>query len=120
VGKAGLGTVLLKNQSGKFVVPTARSISAAASVLDPRTLPDERLSLVYAPGDQSYPLVNYEYAIVSTAWPEPAMGRRHRLFPAVVDRHRCGNAVKYLDAVGFIPLPDFIQAMSEKQIGRIK
>jgi phosphate transport system substrate-binding protein len=73
VGKAGLGTVLLKNQSGKFVVPTARSISAAASVLDPPTLPDERLSPVYAPGDQSYPLVNYEYEIVSAARSDPAM-----------------------------------------------
>jgi phosphate transport system substrate-binding protein len=119
-GKAGLSPVLLKNQAGKFVHPTAETISAAASVLDPRTPPDERLSLVDAPGDQSYPLVNYEYAVVSTAQPDPATAeavRRFLLWSIAVDG---GNQPKYLDAVGFIPLPDFIRAMSEKQIGRIK
>ena len=30
-----------------------------------------------------------------------------------------GNAPKYLDQVGFIPLPDFIRALSEKQIEQI-
>jgi hypothetical protein len=29
-------------------------------------------------------------------------------------------AAKFLDAVGFIPLPDFIRAMSDKQISRIR
>jgi phosphate transport system substrate-binding protein len=119
-GKAGLTTVMLKNQSGKFVVPTAATISAAASVLDPRTPPDERLSLVDAPGDQSYPLVNYEYAVVSTNQPDPATAdavRRFLLWTIAADG---GNASKYLDGVGFIPLPDFIRAISEKQIGRIK
>jgi phosphate transport system substrate-binding protein len=118
-GQAGLATVLLKNQSGKFVHPSAETISAAASVLDPRTPPDERLSLVDAPGEQSYPLVNYEYAVVSTHQPDPATAdaiRRFLLWSIAVDG---GNAAKYLDAVGFIPLPDFIRAMSEKQIGRI-
>ena len=31
-----------------------------------------------------------------------------------------GNAPKYLDAVGFIPLPDFIRGLSEHQINLIK
>ena len=31
-----------------------------------------------------------------------------------------GNSAKYLDAVGFIPLPDFIRELSEKQINAIK
>jgi phosphate transport system substrate-binding protein len=118
--KAGVGTVLLKNQSGKFVLPTPQTISAAASTLDPRTPPDERLSLVDAPGDQSYPLVNYEYAVVSTNQPNQETAdavRGFLLWSIAVDG---GNAAKHLDAVGFIPLPDFIRAMSEKQIDRIK
>jgi phosphate transport system substrate-binding protein len=118
--KAGLGTVLLKNQNGKFVLPTAETVSAAAATLDPRTPPDERLSLVYAPGDQSYPLVNYEYAVVSINQPNADTAtaiRRFLLWSIAVDG---GNAAQYLDAVGFIPLPDFIRAMSEKQINRIR
>jgi phosphate transport system substrate-binding protein len=118
--KAGLGTALLKNQSGSFLLPTAGTVSAAASTLDPRTPPDERLSLVDAPGDQSYPLVNYEYAVVSINQPNPdtaAAIRDFLLWSIAVDG---GNAAKYTAAVGFIPLPDFIRAMSEQQIGRIK
>ncbi len=119
-GEAGLATVLLKNQDGKFVHPSAETISAAASVLDPRTPADERLSLVDAPGEQSYPLVNYEYAVVSIHQPDPATAeaiRRFLLWSIAVDG---GNQAKYVEAVGFIPLPDFIRAMSEKQIGRVQ
>lgn len=118
--KAGLGTASLKNQSGKFVTPTGQTMTAAASTLDPRTPPDERLSLVYAPGDQSYPLVNYEYAVVSVNQPSAGAAEAIRsflLWSIAVDG---GNAGKYLDTVGFIPLPDFIRAMSEKQISRIR
>jgi phosphate transport system substrate-binding protein len=120
LAKAGLGTALLKNQSGKFLLPTAESISKGASELDPRTPPDERLTLVFAPGEQSYPLVNYEYLIVSARQDDPQMAAalRHFLFWAI--SLEGGNAPKYLDAVGFIPLPNFIRALSEHQIDLIK
>jgi len=75
---------------------------------------------VDAPGDESYPLVNYEYAIVSINQPDPDLAaaiRQFLLWSIAVDG---GNATKFLDAVGFIALPDFIRAMSEKQIGRIR
>jgi phosphate transport system substrate-binding protein len=120
ITKAGLGTAPLKNQDGKFVLPTAETIDAGASVLDPRTPPDQRLSLVFAIGDNSYPLINYEYAVVSIrqANPETAAALRQFLLWAIALTG--GNASKYLDAVGFIPLPDFIRALSQKQIDLIK
>ncbi len=119
ITKAGLGTALLQNQSGKFLLPTPATINAAASSLDPRTPPDERLTLVFAPGDESYPLINYEYAVVSSRQPdgETADALRHFLLWAI--SLQGGNASKYLDQVGFIPLPDFIRALSEKQIQAI-
>jgi phosphate transport system substrate-binding protein len=64
VAKAGLGTATLQSYSGEFLLPTSESIAAAA--LGPRTPADERLTLVNAPGAKAYPLINYEYAIVST------------------------------------------------------
>jgi phosphate transport system substrate-binding protein len=119
ITKAALGTALLQNQSGKFLKPTPATIDAAASSLDPRTPPDERLTLVFAPGDESYPLINYEYAVVSSRQPdgETADALRHFLLWAI--SLQGGNASKYLDQVGFIPLPDFIRALSEKQIAQI-
>jgi phosphate transport system substrate-binding protein len=119
-GEAGLVTVQLKNQSGQFVVPTVETISAAASVLDPRTPADERLSLVDAPGEQSYPLVNYEYAVVSTQQANADTAAAIRAFLLWAIAAGGGNAPRYLDAVGFVPLPDFIRALSEKQIGRVR
>jgi phosphate transport system substrate-binding protein len=119
VAKAGLGTALLKNQSGQFLLPTADTVSDAASNLDQRTPADERLSLVFAPGDNSYPLINYEYAVVSTQQPDPSTAaaiRQFLLWSIALDG---GNSEKYLNSVRFIPLPDFIRALSEKQINRI-
>ncbi len=120
MAKVGLGTAMLKNQSGKFLLPSAETISKGASELDPRTPPDQRLTLVFAPGELSYPLINYEYVIVSAkqADPNTASALQHFLLWAVSSEG--GNSPKYLDAVGFIPLPNFIRALSEKQIERIK
>jgi phosphate transport system substrate-binding protein len=120
IAKAGLGTAMLKNQNGKFVLPTADTISAGASVLDPRTPPDERLSLVFAAGDDSYPLINYEYVVVSIRQPNPETAAALRKFLLWAISLQGGNAPKYVDAVGFIPLPDFIRGLSEHQINLIK
>jgi phosphate transport system substrate-binding protein len=119
VAKAQLGTAMIKNQSGKFLLPTPDTIAAAASELDSRTPADERLSLVFAPGEDSYPLINYEYAVVSTRQPDPAAAKALRDFLLWVNSPVGGNTPKYLDAVHFVPLPDFIRASSEKQIRRI-
>jgi phosphate transport system substrate-binding protein len=120
IKKAGLGTAPLKNQNGKFVLPTAETITAGASELDSRTPPDQRLSLVYAPGDRSYPLINYEYLIVSLRQPDPEIATALRHFLLWSISLLGGNAPKYLDTVGFIALPDFIRALSEKQINQIQ
>jgi phosphate transport system substrate-binding protein len=119
IARAGLGTARLENQSGRFLLPTAETVSAAASMLDSRTPPDERLSLVLAPGAQSYPLINYEYAIVSTRQADAATAAALRGFLLWAISLDGGNSGNYLDDVGFIALPDFIRGMSERQIGLI-
>jgi phosphate transport system substrate-binding protein len=120
IAKAGLGTALLRNQNGKFVLPTVETITAGASVLDPRTPPDERLSLVFATGDDSYPLINYEYVVLSIRQSNPETAEALRKFLLWAISLQGGNAPKYLDAVGFIPLPDFIRGLSEHQINLIR
>jgi phosphate transport system substrate-binding protein len=120
IAKAGLGTAMVKNQAGKFLIPTPQSIADAAAQLDPRTPPYERISLVYAPGDNSYPLINYEYAIVSRSQPDSATASAVRDFLRWAISASGGNNEKYLGAVGFIPLPDFIRGLSEAQINEIK
>ena len=75
---------------------------------------------MFAPGDESYPLINYEYAMVSTQQANSETAAALRDFLQWSISIQGGNAPKYLDKVGFIPLPDFIRALSENQINEIK
>jgi phosphate transport system substrate-binding protein len=120
IAKAGLGTAAVMNQDGKFLLPTPQSIADAAAQLDPRTPPYERITLIFAPGNNSYPLINYEYAVVSKSQPNAAAADALRHFLLWAISETGGNSENYLKPVGFIALPDFIRGLSEKQIGEIK
>ena len=120
IAKAGLGTAMVKNQDGKFLLPTPQSIADGAARLDPRTPPYERITLIFAPGDNSYPLINYEYAVVSKKQPDAATADALRTFLLWSISGIGGNSANYLKPVGFIPLPDFIRGLSEAQIAEIK
>ena len=58
--KAGLGIAMLENHDGKFVLPTVDNAAAAAAQMVSKTPASERISLIFAPGAQSYPIINYE------------------------------------------------------------
>ncbi|WP_162600810.1 phosphate ABC transporter substrate-binding protein PstS [Paraburkholderia sp. C35] len=119
IAQAKLGTVALKNGAGEYVLPTRDSIMAGAASLGARTPPDERLTLVYAPASGSYPLVNYEYAVVSIRQPDAstAAAIRHFLLWAIVPSED-NEAV--LTAAHFIPLPPHTWELSQAQIQSIK
>jgi phosphate transport system substrate-binding protein len=119
IAAAKLGTAAIKNGAGEFVLPSKDSITAGAASLGPRTPADERLSLVFAPASGSYPLVNYEYAVVSTKQPDPATAaavRRFLLWSIVPSETKAA----YLDTVHFIPLPPHTWELSQAQIQSIK
>jgi phosphate transport system substrate-binding protein len=118
--KAGLQTALLENQDGKFLLPTAATITAAAAALTPRTPSDERLTLVFAPGPNSYPLINYEYAVVSARQPNPQVASAISNFLLWCIEPQGGSTASILDSVHFIALPTAIRALSEIQIAKIQ
>ncbi len=115
VAKAGLGTAALRSYSGEFLLPTPETIHAAAASLTPRTPPDERLTLVNAPGANAYPLVNYEYAIVLKNQPSPTVAEAMRKFLLWAIAPDETND-KYIRDEHFIPLPAHIWVMSHDQI----
>ena len=118
--KAGLEIAMLENQDGKFLLPTPATITAAAAALTPRTPPDERLTLVFAPGANSYPLINYEYAIVSQKQPNAQVATAISSFLGWCISPQGGSAASFLDPVHFIALPASIRARSEVQIAKIQ
>ena len=119
IARAGLGTAWLKNEADNFLLPTKEAVQAAAADLSSRTPPDERLTIVLSPGAAAYPLVSYEYAIVSTRQADAATAAAIRKFllwcivPSETNE-------SHLDGVHFIGLPPHIWELSQAQIQKIK
>lgn len=120
IAKAGLGTAMIKNKAGHFLLPTAKTVGAAASGLIAKTPADERISLVFSEGADSYPIINYEYAIVNAKQANPETAKAIKDFLSWAVESKGGNAAKYLDQVRFIALPARIQELSKAQIAKIQ
>jgi phosphate transport system substrate-binding protein len=117
---AGLGVAKLKNRDGKFVLPDHTTVTAAVNEMLAKTPADERVGLIFAPGAQSYPIVNYEYAIVKRQQPNADTAKALREFLSWAINPKGGNAPDFLRAVGFVALPEPIVKLSQKQIQKIE
>jgi phosphate transport system substrate-binding protein len=102
---------------GRYELPTAATISASVGSFVSSTPPNETISMVDGPAADGYPIVNYEYAIVSTTQPSPDKARAIRAFLSWVIT--TGNSAGYLNAVRFQPLPADVVTLATEQIGRI-
>jgi phosphate transport system substrate-binding protein len=118
--KGNLIVAMLQNEAGNFLLPTRATVTAAASALTPRTPSDERLTLVFAPGADSYPLINYEYAMVADHQPDSQTATAVSNFLLWCISPEGGNASTFLDPLHFMALPVSIRAKSEMQIARIQ
>jgi phosphate transport system substrate-binding protein len=116
---AGLGYAALKNRDGKFVLPTATTISAAAKSLEGSTPADERLSLIFAGGADSYPIINYEYAIVNPHQADAGTADALKAFLNWAIDESGGQQATFLDKVHFLPLPANVVRDSRRQISQI-
>ena len=113
----GLGEAELANAAGRFVLPTPATINASVASFLSSTPPNETISMVDGPAANGYPIVNYEYAIVSTRQSDPAKARAIRAFLTWVIT--TGNSAQYLNKGGFQPLPAAMVTLAAQQIARI-
>jgi phosphate transport system substrate-binding protein len=116
--KAGLGEASVMNKSGKYLQPTAATISAEAASFTAKTPANETISMINGPAATGYPIVNYEYAIVKTSQSNGAQAEDIRAFLHWTI-HTGQSASTYLDAVDFQPLPASVVAKSDAQIAKI-
>ena len=114
-----LGMALLQNKAGDFVTPDAADVSAAVQAMASKTPADERISLIFAPGPKSYPIINYEYAIVKADQPSPQQTTALKDFLSWAISPTGGGSPKFIEAVNFAPLPPEIAELSKKQIDKI-
>ena len=118
IEKKGLGEAMLQNRSGRFVLPNPRTIQAAVNATAAHTPADERISLIFAPGPWSYPIINYEYAIVNAQQDAATAQSLKEFFSWALDPAG-GNSPRFMQAVGFVPLPPAIMRLSLAQIAKI-
>jgi phosphate transport system substrate-binding protein len=118
--QAGLGYASLQNAKKQFVTPTAASINAEAAAFVKKTPPSGTISLIYGQANGGYPIINYEYAIVSTHQSSSSTAKRIRSFLEWSINPKFGANASYLSQVNFQPLPAKVEAQSVKQILAIK
>jgi phosphate transport system substrate-binding protein len=118
--QAGLGYAALGNSKGQYVLPTSTSIAAEAAGFIKKTPANGTISLIYGPISGGYPIVNYEYGIVSTNQSSSSSAKNVRSVLEWAINPKNGSATSYLSQVDFLALPTKVYAQSVKQILAIK
>jgi phosphate transport system substrate-binding protein len=113
----GLGEAELGNAAGQYTLPDGATIQASLGAFVSLTPPSETISMIDGPAAAGYPIVNYEYAVVSTQQPDSAAASAIRAFLRWVIT--AGNKASYVDPVGFQPLPAALDTLGEQQIEEI-
>jgi phosphate transport system substrate-binding protein len=114
--QAGLGYASLQNAKGQYELPTQAAIAAEAAAFVKKTPANGTISLIYGPANGGYPIINYEYAIVSTHQSSTSTAKTIRSFLEWAINPKDGAATSYLAQVNFQQLPATVQAQSVKQI----
>lgn len=114
----GIGYAAVQNKAGNFVLPTATNIQAASKNA-PNIPSDERVSLIDMPGANSYPIINFEYAIVKQQQSDATTATALKKFLNWAISSTGGNSSTYLNAVSFQPLPSSVNSLSQTQINKI-
>jgi len=116
--RAGLGEAALRNAAGRFELPTGPTMSAAVSSFVAAIPANETISMVSGPAANGYPIVNYEYAIVTRSQPSAVKARDVKAFLhwAIT----AGNSARFLNQVRFVPLPAPVVSLADAQIARIR
>jgi phosphate transport system substrate-binding protein len=111
----GLGAASLGNKSGQFEQPTPATITAALGTFAGSTPASGTQSLIN--GTAGYPIINYEYAIVKTTQPSPAVAAAVKGFLGW--GISSGSSTKFLTPVNFVALPANVLSISQALIAKI-
>jgi phosphate transport system substrate-binding protein len=117
---AGIGEALLQNKAGQFVLPTTAAVTAAANSFTAKTPKNGVISMINSAAKGAYPIINYEYAIVTDNQSSAATAQAIRSVLDWAISPAQGSAPAFLNAVNFEPLPANVVTQSVAQIKKIK
>jgi phosphate transport system substrate-binding protein len=110
----------MKNGKGQYVMPTATTIAAEAAGFVKKTPKTGAISMIDGKVKNGYPIINYEYAIVSKKQSSSSEAKAVRSVLEWAINPADGNAASYLTQVGFRALPRKVADNSFLQIKSIK
>lgn len=116
---AGLGYAALQNKAGQYETPSPTSVAAEAAGYATTTPASGTISMIYGPPAAGYPIVNYEYAIVSTKQSSAQAAQGTRAVLAWAIDPSGGSSDTYLSQVGFVALPAGVRAISTRLVAKI-
>ncbi len=116
---AGLGQAMLKNQAGNFLLPSQATITSAVDALTGKIPDSLAVSLIYASGAQSYPIVNFEYLVVNQKQSDTNKALASRTFLSFAIDTSGGSQPQYLQKVNFVPLPTSVVPKVNTAIAKI-
>jgi phosphate transport system substrate-binding protein len=110
-----LPAAALQNQAGRFVEPALGSTTAAAAGAAGRMPEDLRVSIVNAPGEQSYPIAGFTYLLVYREQADQAKGK------ALVDFlwWALHDGQRYAPDLHYAPLPAEVVRKAEAKVKEI-
>ena len=110
-----MSTVLMKNQGGRFVEPSANGATAAAAEAASNMPDDLKALFVNAPGADSYPIAGFSWIVVYKNQADPVKGK------ALVDllSYVVTKGQQYAEPLYYAQLPAPVQAKAESAIKAI-
>ena len=112
-----IGYAALANNAHQYTLPTGPAIQSSMNSFVSLTPPNETMSIIDGPSSTGYPIVNFEYAIVSTR--QPDAGRASAIKAFLNWAITTGNDQTYLSTYGFQPLPAAVVTLGQRQVGEI-
>jgi phosphate transport system substrate-binding protein len=110
---AGLTYALIKNQAGRYVLPSPSSASVAASHV--KVNPDLTFSAIWAPGPNSYPITYQSWVLVYARQPDANIANRLLAWIGYL----LGDGQTLLFGLNYAPLPSSIDQMAAHQLRKI-
>ncbi len=115
----GLGEAQLQNKAGTFVQPSPATVSSAVTAGSANVPEDLAASLIYEPGAQSYPIVNFEYILVKSNQSNADLEKAIGTFLTFAIDTNGGDSPSYLAKEQSQPLPTTVVPKVENGIAKI-
>ncbi len=111
-----LPVALVQNAAGKFVEPTVQSVTAAGALAKLPESTDFRVSIVNAPGNDSYPISSFTFLLIPKSYADAAKGKKLLDFVkwAVHDGEKLAPALDYA------PLPNNIVSIIDQHLSTVQ